>query len=192
MAPMTQERPMFTSARERRLWLLALAVVVAIYSTLGLARTLADELRNRELLDTVFFLGFLVMIATVVIVGLKTRLPNAAEVAVLLGVAVVYLLVFLRMAIPEERTHLIEYSVLALLIHEALSERRSRGRHVPVPAPLAIAVVTLLGTLDEVIQVILPGRVFDPIDIGFNVLAAVMAVTASVALSWVARRRHKR
>lgn len=45
---------LFTSARERRLWAWTLALVQAIYSTLGLARTLADELRNRELTDNLF------------------------------------------------------------------------------------------------------------------------------------------
>ena len=38
---------LFTSDRERRLWLWTLAVVVAIYSTLGLAGTLAGALREQ-------------------------------------------------------------------------------------------------------------------------------------------------
>ena len=36
----------FSSERERRLWAWTLAVVVAIYSTMGLARTLAGALRD--------------------------------------------------------------------------------------------------------------------------------------------------
>ena len=39
----------FTSERERRLWAWTLAVVVAIYSTLGLARTLAAVLAEWNL-----------------------------------------------------------------------------------------------------------------------------------------------
>lgn len=38
--------PVFASVRERRLWWWTAAVVVAIYSKLGLARTLAGELRD--------------------------------------------------------------------------------------------------------------------------------------------------
>jgi hypothetical protein len=48
---------LFTSDRERRLWLLALTVGVAIYSTLGLASTLAGALRDRGLIEAAFWLG---------------------------------------------------------------------------------------------------------------------------------------
>ncbi len=179
---------MFSSDRERRLWLSALAVVVGIYSTLGLARTLAEELRDRELLDTAFVIGVLLLGVTVVTLGLKMR-PGGAEIGVALGVAAVYLMVFARMAIPEERTHLIEYSLVAVLVYEALTERAGQGHHVPVAPLLAILAASLLGVLDEGIQAVLPSRVFDPIDILFNVLAGVMGVAASGALGWARRRR---
>ena len=39
-----------SSDRERRLWLLAGATVLAIYSTLGVARTISDALRDRNML----------------------------------------------------------------------------------------------------------------------------------------------
>ncbi len=45
---------LFSSDRERRLWLWTLAVVMAIYSTLGLARTLAEALREHGLLGASF------------------------------------------------------------------------------------------------------------------------------------------
>jgi hypothetical protein len=75
----------------------------------------------------------LLVLATVVTQGLKTR-PGGAEISVALGVAAAYLLVFVRMAIPTERSHLVEYGVVALFIYEALLERASQGRRVPVPA----------------------------------------------------------
>ena len=180
--------PLFSSVRERRLWAWTVAVVVAIYSTLGLAATLAGELRVRGLIDAFFVLGFLLVLATILTQGLKTR-PSGAEIGVALGVVAAYLMVFVRMAIPvEERTHLIEYGVVAVLIYEALTERASQGRRVPVPALLAVVAAVLIGVLDECIQGLLPNRVFDPRDILFNVLAAVMAVAASVALGWARRR----
>ena len=182
---------LFSSDRERRLWLWTLAVVVAIYSTLGLANTLAWALRERGLLDVAsFWLAMLLVGATIVAFGLKAR-PGGLEIAVMLGVTAAYVLLLLRMVIPEERSHIIEYGVVGVFIHAALAERASQGRGVPLPPLLAILATVALGSLDEGIQVFLPSRVFDPQDILFNLLAGTMAVGASVALAW-ARRRSRR
>ena len=174
----------FSSARERRLWAWTLAVVVAIYATLGLAATLAGALRDKGLLGAAFGLGMLLVGVTIVTLALKMR-SNWAEIGVLLGIIATYFMVFLRMAIPEERSHLIEYGVVATFIFEALKERESQGRHVPIPALLAIIATTIVGAVDEGIQIFLPNRVFDLGDVLFNFLAGVMAVAASVALAWV-------
>lgn len=180
---------LFSSDRERRLWLWTLAVVVAIYSTLGLVRPLATGLRERGLLAPAFVLGMLLVVAAIVAKAVRAR-PGGVEIAVGLGVAAAYLLVFVRMEIPEERTHLVEYGVLGVLIHEALTERARQGRRVPVPAVDAIVATAALGLLDECIQAVLPSRVFDVRDILFNALAGTMAVGASVALAWARRRAH--
>ena len=87
------------------------------------------------------------------------------------------------MGIPE-RSHLFEYSVVAVFIYEALTERAKQGRRVPVPPLLAIIGTSIIGTLDEGIQAILPNRVFEWVDVFFNFLASAMAVIAIVALDW--------
>ncbi|MDH3680432.1 MAG: VanZ family protein [Acidimicrobiia bacterium] len=181
----------FTSDRERRLWLWTLAVVVAIYSTLGLARTVAGELRNRELLDTVFVWCTVLILAATVAVALKIR-PGGAEIGVAFGVVAVYLMIFVRMAIPEERTHLVEYGVVAIFIYEALKERASHGRPVRLPAVVALVAATLIGVVDEGIQLLLPSRVFDPADIFVNFVSALMAILATLALSRARRLRPDR
>jgi hypothetical protein len=52
---------------------------------------------------------------------------------------------------------------------------------------------SLIGCLDEGIQAFLPSRVFDPIDIGVNTLAALMTILASVVIirvrTWSSRER---
>ncbi|MCY3801586.1 MAG: VanZ family protein [Chloroflexi bacterium] len=181
----------FSSHRERRLWLWTLAVVVAIYSTLGLTGMLAGFLRERGLGAPLFLLFMLLVAATVVTHGIKAR-AGRAEIAVALGVATAYLLVFFRMSILEERSHLIEYGVLGILIYAALVERASQGRRVPLPPLLAVVATTVLGVLDEGIQWFLPTRVFDPQDILFNFLAGAMAVGASIALAWARRKTMSR
>ena len=178
---------LFSSDRERRLWVWTAVVVAAIYSTLGLARTLVEHLGNDLVSVWLFLFGCFLVLASVVTQGLKVR-PGGAEIAIALGVAAAYLLILVRMSVPTERSHLVEYGVVAVFIHEALSERASQGRRVPVPALLAIVGASLVGVIDEGLQKLIPARVFDPVDILFNVLAAVMAVTASVALRWGRRR----
>ena len=174
-------RLVFLSGRERRLWTWALAVTVAISATLGLARSLAGTLVGNEVLGAAFGLGALLVLASIASHGLEAR-PGGMEIAVGLGIVATYLLVFVRIATPAERTHLVEYGVLAALIYEALSERARRGGTVRAPAASAVAVAVAIGVLDEAIQGLLPQRVFDPRDILFNVLASVMAVLGIVAL----------
>jgi len=182
---------LFVTARERRLWLWALAAAVAIYSTLGLTGTLARRTSGGDPLDVFLFffvVGLLAM--TVLAYGLQIR-PRGAEIGVLLGILMVYFMVFARMTLAE-RTHLIEYSVLATFIREALREGRGGGRRIPSPGLVAILATTLVGTLDEYLQVFLPSRVFDPIDILFNFLAALMTVVALGVLTWIRGRTRSR
>lgn len=181
----------FTTGRERRLWLLVAAVVAAIYSTLGLATTLADELTNRDLLDDVSALGFLTVFASVLLFGLRRRIPSMTTIAIAAGMIGVYALIVLRMASPIERSHLIEYSLLAILMREAFAERNSAQRPVSRPALLAVGLASLIGVVDELLQLVIPSRVFDAIDIGFNIFAAALGVVVSGAIDWAVREFTK-
>lgn len=179
----------FSSDRERRLWVWALAVVVAIYATADLARMLADALRDSGLLEqtaTMFSAGMLLIGVMILVQGLRER-SRGVEVGFALGVVAIAVIGFARGIAAAERSHLIEYSVLSLIIHEALVERKGQGRSVPVPALLAIAGTTLLGVLDECIQFFLPERTFDLFDIAFDLIASVIAVGSSTSLRWLRR-----
>ena len=182
---------LFSSTSERRLWGATVAVVIAIYSTLGLARTLNEVLLNRDLLTAAFGLGMVLVGVTIVTQGLKTR-PDIAEISVVLGIVAAYFMVFTRMVLPEERSHLIEYSVVAIFIYEALKERARQGRRVRVPALLAILTTGLVGALDECIQAFLPSRTFDPQDMLFNILAGILAIAVSLTLDWVKQCRARK
>ena len=177
---------LFSSRRERRLWLWTAAVVAAIYATLGLSRSFAGVLR--EQFEPILFIVCMALVgATIAARCLKVR-PGGVEIVITLGVLATYLLAFARIVSPEERTHLIEYGVVGVFIHAALSERTSQGRHVPVPAVLAVALTAALGLLDECIQAFLPNRYFDPRDIMVNALAGTFAVSASVSLMWAQQK----
>ena len=75
------------------------------------------------------------------------------------GVAFAYWMAAVRADSWEERTHLLEYGIVAALIHQALLERRGNGRPVPRPAATAVVATALLGLLDECIQAMLADSV---------------------------------
>lgn len=178
---------LFSSDRERRLWSWVLIVVAAIWSTLGLAGTLVERLGARDQLDTAFVISFVVVLAAIAAGALQRR-PGRRETWVALGIAAVYGMVVIRMGIPpQERTHLFEYGLVAVLIHQALCERRRSGRRVPVPAAAAVAINAVVGWVDEGIQAFLPNRVYDIRDVGFNALAGLMTIVASLVLARVRR-----
>ena len=181
----------FTSARERRLWVWALATVLAIYGTLGLAGRLATRI-PAEVTGALFGVGFLVVILVVGLSGWLGR-SGPREAWMRAGVAAVYGMVLVRMgADGAERTHLFEYGLVALLIHAALLERTRGGRPVAYAGLVAVGSAALLGWLDEVIQGVVPGRTYDLRDVGFNAGAAAVAVGASRALAWARGRDNGR
>jgi drug/metabolite transporter (DMT)-like permease len=108
---------LFTSNRERRLWFWALAVLAAIYATLGLAGKLAGYLREQNLLGIAFGLGLLLAVGAVIAQWVKRR-PGRGEIWVALGVAAVYFMAWVRVENPAERTHLFEYGLVAVFIYE--------------------------------------------------------------------------
>mgnify|MGYP001822581403 CR=1 FL=1 len=150
--------------------------------------TLADRTQP---LEVGFLLALLLVGGTVVALATNAR-PRGLELGIVLGVVAAGLLLVVRAGLPAaERTHLIEYAALAALIHAALLERAANGRRVPSPALSAIAITTLIGVIDELLQAVIPGRVFDPVDIAINA-AAVSAVALGVVVRWAARRRAHR
>jgi len=178
---------LFNSDRERRLWLLTAAVLLAIYSTMGPAQRLAHALRERNLLQ--ISLGIvLVSVGTLIAWRWFRQRPGWREIGVGFGVAAAYVMALLRVHKPEERTHLVEYGMVAVLVHTALLERSQDKSRVLAPAVLAIVITALLGWLDESIQALLPNRIYDLRDAGFNVVAGVMAIVARVALGQARKR----
>ena len=181
----------FTSKREKRLWIWVLLIIVAIYALIFIGRPLSGYLRDHGILSIAFWIAIYLTLATVLWYGWN-RGFGGREIGIWLGVAAVYLLMFLRMASPEERSHLIEYSVLALFIHEALRERARHDHGIRKTALLALVSTIAIGILDECIQLLVPGRVFDPVDILFNTLAAIIAIAGSSAVRWVRNPSKKK
>lgn len=162
-----------------------------LYSTLGVTPMVAASPLFRNLNAGLFLLGMILVGATIIVRGLKIRLTGL-NLSIVLGVVAAYALVFVRFTSTEERSHLIEYGVIAAFIHEALEERGNQGRPVPFRSLLAVAVTALIGAIDEFIQHFIPNRVFDPLDIIFNTMAAVLAVATIAALGWAQKRTQRK
>ncbi|NND78995.1 MAG: VanZ family protein [Maribacter sp.] len=144
-------------------------------------------MQNRHAVTPLFILALFLIVATALTQGLKTKRKHTSWL-IGIGLFAVYLLVLLRMLIPDDvRGHLLEYGVLAIFIFEALKERKRNGRKVPRPALLAIGLTAGMGLLDELIQIPLPHRVFDWADVWIDFVAASFCVIVSWALSWFRR-----
>lgn len=179
--------PVFTSARERRLWLWASTVLALIYATLGQAPEIAQAIRGNAPLRIAGAVVLGILGLTILYRWLRAR-PRSAEIGVAAAVVAAYTMAWVRIDSLEERTHLFEYGVVAVLVHMALMER---GAPEPRAALSSAGLVSLLGVFDEVIQLVLPGRVFDLRDIGFNLFAVFAAMGSRMAVLRVRRRRDR-
>jgi VanZ family protein len=180
---------LFTSSWEKRLWLYALIVLATIVSTLIFGQPLVEVFASQDLRATIFLLVMALVGTTIVIHSIKTR-PSRAEITIWLGLSAVYIMFFLRLGMPE-RSHLMEYSVLAIFIHMALIERASQEGKILMPALLALAATFIIGLLDECVQIFLPDRVFDPNDIAFNGFSGLMAIGSRMVLQWIRKKTRK-
>lgn len=178
----------FTSSREKRLWFYTFLVLVAIILTLIFGGRLVPMM-DHDLQGALFFFTMIAIAITVILHGLINR-PGKAEITIWLGLSAVYVMLYSRLGFAE-RSHLFEYSVLVIFIHKALIERALQGKKIPYPALVAFLTAFAIGVLDEFIQLFLPSRVFDPIDILFNGFAAFMAIGASLAIRWVRKKISK-
>lgn len=177
---------MHLTKKEKRYWFWALLLYITILSTLSIGQPLANELRDQNI-QAIFFLLGMVFVATAVIIHGLVNKPSKYEYAILFGIMAVYVMFFVRLGAPE-RSHLIEYSVLAILLHKAFKERFRLENKIIKPALYSLCVGILMGALDETLQLLLPHRYFDPQDIIFNCLAVTMAIVAGVILTWIRKK----
>lgn len=181
---------LFTSNREKRLWIYSFIVLIAILLTLVFGTQLVALQLKQDIQHLIFWLCIILIGLTIIIQGLKVN-PNKIEIAIWFGITAVYLLLILRFWGVAERTHLMEYSVLAVFIHEALIERTKLNSHILKTALRAFTITLIIGVLDECIQIFLPSREFDPLDILFNGLAGLLAIGLSVILGFLRKKMRK-
>lgn len=175
---------LFRSVRERRLWLAVAIAVALLLAALYPLQFALDALRARNLLRLTIAGLFLFSACAAAVALARRRAPLAAWL-VGAAAAAVYAVAALAMEVPQERLHLVEYGALALLLRAAVAEsRRVRSRLARSTATEAwtLAAATAIGWIDEGVQAILPNRMYDLRDVGFNAFAAALALAAAAAL----------
>ena len=180
---------LFTSSREKRLWLWTGVVIIVIYSTLFIGQPLLELLSSQDLRAAFFLLGMFLVGVAILLHGWRAK-PDKFQIALITGLLAVYVMFFLRLGMPE-RSHLIEYSVLAIFVHQALIERLDDEKGVWITEQMATVLAFLVGVLDESVQLFIPDRVFDPVDILFNGMVITMAIGSALLLQWIRKRTSK-
>lgn len=175
-----------SSSRETRLWSAAGLCLLLVYSSLSIARPIAEYLRGRNLLRPLVASAF-ILAAALVLGSVLRRRPKVRVWLTLALLAGGYLSVLLTIPmLPEERLHFLEYGLFAGLVYSALRERQRRGARTLVsPVVGALALTFVAGWVDEGIQAILPNRVYDPRDVAFNTAAGLLCLVSMVILERV-------
>jgi|CXWL01.1.fsa_nt_gi hypothetical protein len=175
----------FTSPREHQLWTAAAGYFAAILAAAYFVRFGVDALRRHGWLTATFWTLAAAIGIGLLLAALRAR-PGWRQLVVLLATGSAYVVAFHQLRQIEERLHLFEYGLLAILVEAAL---RAREPARPLRAAgLAAALTAAAGWLDELWQGLLPNRYYDLRDVGFNAGAAVLALAALAAWRRAARR----
>ncbi len=155
-----------------RRWLITLAYLLLIYTTLSVVRPIAEYLRSAGLLRVTVTLLFAVGTLAALLWKYKEAGKNRMILRSLLLTVLAVIALYLP-GLPEERLHFLTYGLLGWLICWSL---RSTGLMSPRLWLTALILVWLAGGIDELIQWFLPNRVFDVRDILFNGTAGMMGI----------------
>ncbi len=149
-----------------------------IYSTLSVARVASNWLREHGVLRlTVVAIFAVALVGVVAALVREERFRSVRLVPVFLGIVAVGALIAWRSETPEERLHLVEYGVVALLTEAALPLGWTGWRRFTAAALVTVAV----GWCDELIQGLLPTRHYDLHDVLLNAESGLWALLGKLA-----------
>lgn len=177
-----------SKSRERIFWTLAGLTVLGIIITLFLDRPVQILLVSPEVQFWLFLTGFLAAILAVILYGLRWR-PRKIEIFIWMALLAILAFFLFRLG-ASERSHMLEYSLLAIFVLQALQERWAQKSKF-YTIRIAFLITLAVGVADELIQCFLPYRVFDVEDILFNGLAALLSLSVAWFLSWMAMKFNK-
>lgn len=164
---------MHRALREQR-WLAFGAYVAVVFVTVPFTRQIVLALRHTDLLSAAVTGLYAVAVAGVVhYVLFNRRLADWIAFAVVAALLCIVTVLLLGLAIPEERVHFLQYGAMALLARSALAPSETGAGHPARNLALGIGLTSALGLLEECLQGLVPGRVFDWRDVLMNAGAAL-------------------
>ena len=153
------------------------AYVVAIYAFLPYGPVLGKAVAGTPVGAWLIGRGLLVLVgvgATALLVVLRRHRAPVWAYGVLALAALGYALALSWLSAQRlERTHLPEYGIAALLAWRALVPLASSTVGAYAGAACLGAAI---GWVDELLQKLVPGRVYDPRDIALNALGAILGI----------------
>lgn len=160
-------------------WLVLGAYVALVYGSLPWTRDVLIALDQQQLMGgviTASYFGAAVLVVYHVVFDVRLTDRVAFGALVVLGAGVGALV--LGLAIPEERLHFLQYGLMAILARRAVAPRLMGWAQYLA----AVAIAAAAGWGDELVQAVLPGRVYDLRDVLINASAAVLAMAGYEAL----------
>ena len=154
-------------------WSLIGCYITFIYSTLYIMRPILNFLKMtlRGYLNLSIIIAFLMLLSFILVYIIKNReYYGISQYLWFSFISCLYGLSLYIVDVPEEQVHFIEYGILSALIYVALSH----NIHNISIYFLCAFIVFVFGAVDEVIQWILPNRVFDIRDIIINGIAGIL------------------
>ena len=152
-------------------WACVALWVFLIYATLYIVRPICEFLK-----DSTPFTILINTLLILIITGLafyfykNIGFQNKKAAGQFFFTVVVYMIALQKMEIPEEKVHLIEYGLLAFLLHRAVF-LRFEGWHIYI---ISFIIAALTGWGDEGIQYLLPNRYYQFRDVLLNWFGAGM------------------
>ncbi|MFC1570510.1 VanZ family protein [Candidatus Omnitrophota bacterium] len=158
-------------------WTIISAYILLVYATLSVVSVMweqIDGLLGGKGPVVVMLLVLLAAILVLVHMVFVKKEKGAKEYLLFLLFLWVYLALWKIAKMPAEKVHLIEYSILGVMVYNALKiDIDSYKWKLYIFGGVFCIVIALI---DEVIQGILPNRVFDFRDIFINVMSSLTAL----------------
>ena len=155
-------------------WSLIGCYVTFIYSTLYIMRPILNFLKAtlKSYLNLSVGVMFLIILSLVLAHIISNREHYSVNQYLWFSfISCLYGLVLYILELPEEQVHFIEYGILSALIYVALThDINNKSIYF-----LSAIIVFVFGTIDEVIQWVLPNRCFDIRDLIMNGIAGILA-----------------